>query len=407
MTQQRLKPRSSGPPRPPPWHAALTTVGVTGTNGKTTTTTLIAAALGCRGGPAACITTLGFFVGGRQLRLEGSYQAFLQTLRTCLEEGGRHAAIELSSEALARGFIHAWPCQVGVFTNLTRDHLDAHGSAEHYLASKAQLFAHLPLGGAAILNGCDPARPLLAEIVPPGVHKLYYGAASRGNEQAPVDVRAASIELSWSGTQIAVQTGPRAGAWPEVLRLRAIGHVFAENALAAVLAASAVGVAAEQAAAAIAEVPAPLGRFEVVADRPHVVIDYAHTPDALARTLDTARQLCSGRLTVVFGAGGDRDRAKRPMLGRAAARADRVILTSDNPRSEDPGDIARAIAAGLRSHPEVHVLLDRAAAIESAVAGSSEEDVVVVAGKGHETEQIVGDELRPFSDKQLVESLLS
>jgi UDP-N-acetylmuramoyl-L-alanyl-D-glutamate--2,6-diaminopimelate ligase len=388
-------------PPPPPWHGELATVGVTGTNGKTTTTTLVAAALGRVSAPIPRVTTLGFYVGDEKLELEGSYAAFIETLRLGRKRGARHAAIELSSEALGLGFFHAWPCRVGVFTNLTRDHLDRHGSPEHYLASKAQLFVHLPAGGAAILNGCDPASLLLAEVVPKGVRVLYYGVRSRGKPLVPLDLEASRVELSWKGTHAELRGSPALGRVPAVLQVGAIGDVFAENALAALCASIALGVPADAAASAIAAATPPAGRFEVVRHDPHVVVDYAHTPDALERTLAAARRLCPGTLSVVFGAGGERDQPKRPMMGAAARAADRIFLTSDNPRAEDPAEIARAIGAGLGEHTGTEIVLDRREAITTAVRRARPGDVVVIAGRGHETEQHTGGERRLLSDAQV------
>ncbi|MEZ4302905.1 MAG: Mur ligase family protein, partial [Polyangiaceae bacterium] len=168
-------------PEAPGWAAGLATAGVTGTNGKTTTTAWLAAALRAgTGAPVVRVTTVGAFVDEEPLEVAATYDGFLAAMRTGLDRGGRAAAIELTSEALAAGFATGWPVRVGVFTNLTRDHLDAHGSAEHYLASKAQLFVHLPWGGAAVLNAHDPASALLSEVVPQGVRKLTYGAPGRG-----------------------------------------------------------------------------------------------------------------------------------------------------------------------------------------------------------------------------------
>jgi UDP-N-acetylmuramoyl-L-alanyl-D-glutamate--2,6-diaminopimelate ligase len=388
-------------PSPPPWHADLTTVGVTGTNGKTTTTAYVAAALSRLSSPVPRITTVGFFVGDERLDLKPGYPAFLHTLALGRQRGARHAAIELSSEALALGFFHAWPCRIGVFTNLTQDHLDRHGSPEHYLASKAQLFLHLPAGGAAILNGCDPASELLAEVIPRGVRLLHYGARSRGAPVAPLDVEATDVQVSWAGTRIALRASLELGQAPAVLELRSIGDVFAENGLAALTAAIAAGVPAQAAVEAISAAPPPPGRFELVRTDPHVVIDYAHTPDALERTLGAARKLTPGNLTVVFGAGGERDQDKRPMMGKAARFADRVVITSDNPRSEDPALIAAAIREGLGDHPHVETVLDRADAIRHAVRTATRGDTVVIAGKGHESEQHVDGTVRHFSDREI------
>ena len=371
----------------------LFSVGITGTNGKTTTTAWIAAALRTLGRPVARATTVGFFVDDEEISVERTWEGFLDGMRTCVERGATHAAVELTSEALARGFARSWPCTVGVFTNLTHDHLDAHGSAEHYLASKAQLFVSLPPGGTAVLNAADDVFDLLREVVPPNVAVRSYAVASRGAIRGTPDVVARQIDVSWSGTTVTCD-----GALPRTISVRAIGEVYAENALAAMLGSIAAGVGAEEAAAAIALAPPPSGRFEVIHERPWVVVDYAHSPDALLRTVATARKLAREKLFVVFGAGGKRDKDKREPMGEAAKTADVVVLTSDNPRDEDPADIARAIAAGLSGHRDVRMELDRARAIAIAIREARADDVVLVCGKGHETTQIVGHETRPFSD---------
>lgn len=357
--------------------------------------------------PVVRAVTTGFYLGDEQLSLPQSYVGFIEAMRLGLERGAKHAAVELTSEALAHGFIKAWPCQVGVFTNLTRDHLNWHGSAEHYLASKAQLFMHLPGGGAAVLNGRDEASELLAEVTPQGVRRILYGVPGRGEPIGPVDLEATSVETSWEGTRVALACGDGMGKVPAALQLRAIGEVQAENALAALAAAIACGVEPSTAARALAAASPPPGRFEIVADRPHVVVDYAHTPDALERTLRTARDLCEGRLTVVFGAGGQRDREKRPLLGQAARQADRIVLTSDNPRDEDPVEIARAIREGIGVHGCVDEILDRRDAIAAALADAADADVIVIAGKGHETSQLAGGVERSFCDADVVRTRLN
>lgn len=402
-------------PVPPAWSTQLFTVGITGTNGKTTTTAWVAAALrrlaASKGlGPVARATTVGFFLDDEPVVREKSYTGFVEGMHTCFERGGRYAAVELTSEALAKGFAKAWQCNVGVFTNLTHDHLDAHGSAEHYLASKAQLFVSLPPGATAVLNAGDPVFDLLREILPAGVKVLSYAVPSRGPVQGTPDLVARSVEVSWSGTTIACDVRDPASGLPTEVRVRAIGDVYAENALAALLGAVAAGVPAADACAALAEAPPPPGRFEVVHEKPYVVVDYAHSPDALARTVQTARKLADrsgGKLAVVFGAGGKRDKAKRGPMGEAARAADRVILTTDNPRDEDPAVIARAIAEGLRGHASVSTELDRARAIAAAIEAAGDADVVLIAGKGHETEQVVGAEVRHFSDVDVARSALA
>ncbi len=376
----------------------MRTVGVTGTNGKTTTTTLVAAALARLARPVARVTTVGFHLDDERVTdLPASHEGFLRLMRRCEERGGLFAAVEYTSEALAHGYARKWPAEIGVFTNLTHDHLDAHGSPEHYLASKAQLFMQLPAGGAAVMNSGDPSSALLEEVIPAGVRVLRYSVPSRG--EAAADLRATRVALSWEGTRVDVaSTLPGV---PAVLRVRAIGEVFAENALAALGAAIAAGVPPEDAAEALAAAAPPPGRFQVVSARPFVVVDYAHSPDALSRTLAAARALCTGRLHVVFGAGGDRDRDKRAPMGEAASLADRVTLTTDNARSEDPAAIAAAIRAGIRGHVAVDVELDRARAIERAVRDAAPEDVLLIAGKGHERTQTVGAAVVAFDDASI------
>jgi len=398
--------RSPFPP-PPSWAREIFTVGVTGTNGKTTTTRFIAAALARLGAPALRVTTVGTFLGEERLDLPATYDGFLAAMERARDAGARCAAIELTSEALALGFAKAWPVSIGVFTNLTRDHLDAHGSAEHYLASKAQLFVHLLQGGAAILNGYDPASALLAEVIPAGVRVLHYGVASRaeGPPTGALDFAAEEVQLGWEGTR--VRLGGTAWGVPLEMRLRAIGEVYAEDALAALGAAVVAGVPLAEAAEAIALAAPPEGRFQVIGEGPRAVVDYAHSPDALARTLAAARRLCAGRLTVVFGAGGDRDKGKRASMGESARGADRIILTSDNPRREDPARIAEAIRAGIGVHPDVRIVLDRRKAIFTAFEGAQAADVVVIAGRGPETEQVFARGKKRLVDAEVAAEALS
>ena len=387
-------------PAPPEWSRRLLSVGVTGTNGKTSTTRWTAACLARVARPVAQTTTLGSFLDDEPFPAAHDFGGFLATMRAGLDAGGRFCAVELTSEALARGFARAWPFRVGVFTNLTHDHLDAHGSPEHYLASKAQLFVALEPGATAVLNASDPASALLAEVMPAGVRVVRYAVPSRGAPDGEPELLATSIQLGWDGTRVALaRSGDLAGA-PEALHVRAVGEIYAENALAALAASMAAGVPAADAARALAEAPVPRGRFEVVSGEaaPRTVVDYAHSPDALARTVATARRLCTGSLVVVFGAGGDRDRDKRGPMGEAASGADRVVLTSDNPRSEDPARIADAIRAGIDPRVQVRIELDRRAAIRAAILDAEEDDVVLIAGKGHETQQTIAGQTRPFDD---------
>ena len=395
-------------PTPPPWAPRIATVGVTGTNGKSTTTTWLAAALRRLGGPVVRVTTLGFYVDDERLALPKDYDGFIEAMRVGLARGARHAAIELTSEALGRGFARAWPCRVGVFTNLTHDHLDAHGTPEHYLASKAQLFVSLPPGGTAVLNGCDPSAELLAEIVPKGAHTRTYGVTSRGDPVLPLDARATQTTATWSGTRL---TGVVDGA-PLALATPGLGDIYAENALAALLGAEAMGVPREEALEALATAPPPAGRFEVLSERPRVVVDYAHSPDALARTLAVARALLDaegrgGALWVVFGAGGARDREKRRPMGAAARAADHVVITNDNPRDERPEAIAAQVLEGLGAHPSATSELDRRLAIRLAIRDAAPDDAVLLCGMGHEGTQTIGGVSLAFSDREVALAALA
>jgi UDP-N-acetylmuramoyl-L-alanyl-D-glutamate--2,6-diaminopimelate ligase len=379
----------------------LVNVGVTGTNGKTSTTHFLASALGALAGPVGVITTIGMFLDEERVEAPRSYAGMLDVLSQVRHAGGRFAALEVTSEVLARGFAQAFPFRAAAFTNLTRDHFDAHGSAEHYFASKAQLFKTLPAGGVAVVNGADDVADLLREVTPAHARFLSYGVTSRGEAQVLLTANAEVTRLGFEGTALSVQLATDVGGGSIELRTRAIGAIFAENALCAWLTAVALGVPADSARDAIAARSAPSGRFEVVATSPWVVVDYAHTPDALARTLDTARRLSGGRVSVVFGAGGNRDRGKRPQLGAAAAAADRILITNDNPRSEDPRAIADAIRSGLPATADVAIELDRVKAVELAVLGAAENDVIVLAGKGHEETQTAAGQAHEQSDQVL------
>jgi UDP-N-acetylmuramoyl-L-alanyl-D-glutamate--2,6-diaminopimelate ligase len=396
---------AQSPPAAPPWAEQLFTVGVTGTNGKTSTTGAVAALLGELARPVARVTTLGSFLDETPIDVAPHYDGFLETMRRGLDAGGRYAALELTSEALALGFARAWPCQIGVFTNLSHDHSDAHGSPEHYLASKAQLFMALRPGGVAVLNASDPNAELLREVTPPGVEIICYSVPSRGQPWAKADLAAHSIRIGLQGTSFELESSQRFPGLPRRWSIPALGEVFVENALAALGAALAASVPAPRALSVLASTPPPRGRFQVLSERPYVVVDYAHTPDALARTVATARTLCAGKLTLVFGAGGHRDRAKRPLLGAAASTADRLVLTSDNPRDEDPSEIIAQIAEGVGVHPHVTHELDRRQAIALAIHDAAAEDWVLILGKGHEQYQETLGVRTTFSDEAIVREL--
>ena len=372
-------------PPPPTFAREIRSVGVTGTNGKTTTVAWLATALRQRKAPVVRVTTVGSWLDDEPLGLANDHSRFLSILRTAYKKGARRAALELTSAALGAGFMRAWPCQVGVFTNLSLDHLDLHRSAEHYLASKAQLFQALPENGIAVLNASDPASQLLREVLPIGTATLSFAAHSRGQAQFEPTLEAYQVKLSPKGTSFSIRSSGK--NWPATMTVRGIGTHFAENALAALLGAVAMGAPAEKAARSIAKAPPPPGRFEIVAQRPTVVVDYAHSPDALTRTLEAARQICPGKVHLIFGAGGDRAKDKRKPMGQAARPADRITITTDNPRSEDPQEIAEALAQGAGRHHALQIELKRGKAIEDALSLAQEDDLILIAGKGHESHE--------------------
>ena len=228
-----------------PWAEPWRTIGVTGTNGKTSTTVLAAAAIQSSARHVFSSTTLDYRIDGETLGLERSWPSFLAAAEQCHRLGGRHAVVEITSQALARGYAARWRYDVGVFTNLSPDHFKTHGSWEHYLASKAQLFVHLPAHGVAVLNARDPAAGLIDRVTPAGVRRLWFGVPSRGPALHGGDVAARAVEVSPQGTRISLQPSPLAEALGGALELALVGEVFAENALAAACAAHAVGIPAQ------------------------------------------------------------------------------------------------------------------------------------------------------------------
>ncbi|MCA9709385.1 MAG: UDP-N-acetylmuramyl-tripeptide synthetase [Myxococcales bacterium] len=399
-------------PRPTPaavpWAQEFFTFGVTGTNGKTSTVHLLTSAIAATGAHALSVSTVGSLLDGRRLDLPGSARGFVDACAALRDAGGRFAVVECTSKSLAEGYAKRWRFDMGVFTNLSPDHLSTHGSWEHYLASKAQLFTHLGPGRTAVLNAADRHSLLLDRVIPRDVERRWYGSPTRGPLHHPAELVAIAVEVDAGGTFVRLAPSPAAEALGEELHVRMVGEVYAENALAAACAGLAAGLPGEQIAEGLARCSPVPGRFEVLAREPIVVVDYAHSPDALGRTCDTARGLATGRVIVVFGAGGESSPGKRLPMGEAVgARADVAIVTSDNPRGEDPGAIAQMLVEGVtvggRARTEIE--LDRRLAIERAVALAGPGDVVVVAGKGHELGQQVGEQLLPFSDRDEVRRL--
>jgi UDP-N-acetylmuramoyl-L-alanyl-D-glutamate--2,6-diaminopimelate ligase len=374
---------------------ALAIVGVTGTNGKTTTTHLTRALLDATGHRAAVLGTLGCFFGELELPAthttpEGDDTA--RALAAVVERGGSHLVMEVSSHALALDRVDALPFEVAAFTNLTQDHLDFHGTMEAYGAAKARLFVELAPRHAVI---CVDA-PFGAALGQRAKGEVLRVSATG----LPAELAASDVRIDATGLSATVNLR---GELRE-LRSPLVGAHNLENLLVALGIGLASGVSFDAGLAALRTAPPVPGRLERCSepgDEVLVVVDYAHTPDALARVLAALRPLTSGRLHCLFGCGGDRDPHKRPLMGAAAARgADALVVTNDNPRSEEPALIAAAIERGIAAEGAPFVtILDRAEAIAYAIAKAQPGDTVLVAGKGHEPYQIVGDLVRPFDDR--------
>ncbi|QZA33948.1 UDP-N-acetylmuramoyl-L-alanyl-D-glutamate--2,6-diaminopimelate ligase [Hydrogenibacillus sp. N12] len=382
-------------------------IGVTGTNGKTTTTALIRHVLEAAGVPTGLIGTVEVAYGDRREPAQATTPdpvALFATLRMMRAAGVRAVAMEVSSHALDQGRVAGLRFDQAVFTNLTQDHLDYHGTMEAYRAAKARLFQGLGFaGGVAVLNADDPAASFFAgETVRPVVRYGLLRDGERPEERfrSGVDVLAAGVRLDRTGSSWTLLAADGRSAPVE---MRLIGRHNVENALAAAASALAFGLDVGTIAEGLRTAAPVAGRLERIdCGQPFsVFVDYAHTPDGIRQVLAAVRPFAR-RLIVVFGAGGNRDAAKRPLMGRAAAEgADALVVTSDNPRDEDPEAIIRDILAGIPAEARERTIVevDRRRAIERAVALAEAGDVVVIAGKGHETGQIVRGTVHPFDDR--------
>ena len=383
----------------------LSLVGVTGTNGKTTTAFLIDAALRAAGLRVGLVGTVQYRIGDRlaeAVRTTPEASELHGYFREMRAAGCSHAVLEVSSHSLDLKRVHGCAFAVAVFTNLTRDHLDFHGDMDRYFAAKRKLFETLlHEDGQAVLNADDARTTSLREVIRRPV--LTYGLRA-----ADADVRAEAVELGIDGTRFQAMT-PR-GRFE--VRTSLLGRFNVENALAALGAAMALGVEPEAALAGIAGLAGVPGRMERIDAGQDfaVIVDYAHTDDALRNLLETVRGLRPQRILTVFGCGGDRDRTKRPLMGAVAARlSDVVVVTSDNPRSEPPEAIIAEILRGMNGGrgAERHVIPDRREAIAQALELAGPGDAVVLAGKGHETYQELRERTVPFDDRQIARDLLS
>jgi UDP-N-acetylmuramoyl-L-alanyl-D-glutamate--2,6-diaminopimelate ligase len=383
-----------------PWHD-LTLIGVTGTNGKTTTAAILRHLLSRRA-PAASVGTLGVIgpdakvIRGSEGLTTPSAVEVAEWLRRLADMDVRGVAMEVSSHALDQGRVAAARFDAAIFTNLSRDHLDYHGTFDSYRDAKLRLLDLLKPGCVPIVNADDAVWKGVSE---------HAERCVRFGTGIGADVRAEDVTITRGGMEWTLHTPDGTAD----VHLPLFGSYNVANALGAAAALWSLGWTPTETAAGLETLPQVPGRLERVAGGPGVptvLVDYAHTPDALAGALTAVRPLVRGRLIVVFGAGGDRDRGKRPDMGRIAALgADLAIVTSDNPRTEDPERIIDDIESGMGDAPRLRVP-DRAEAIERALAEAGEDDLIVLAGKGHETYQICGTEKRPFDERQVVRSIL-
>ncbi len=382
----------------------LFTVGVTGTDGKTSTAYLVAQALDVLGAACGYLGTIGY---GRVSALKEASHTTPDAIRLqelfadFVAQGLKACAMEVSSHALDQARVSGIGFDVSILTNITRDHLDYHGTVEAYTTAKKKLFSEYTRG-VRVLNRDDAAGASWASQFDDVIVYGIEGAAPATGQW----LIARTLQLSTEGLVFTLDS-----SWGSAtVRSRLLGHFNVYNLLAALAALLAKDVTLADAVTVLAQlrtVPGRIEGFKGPLASPLVVVDYAHTPEALTQILKAARAHCAGKLICVFGCGGDRDRGKRPLMGAAAEQAaDIAIITDDNPRSEAPQAIAADIVAGLADAESVRVIHDRAEAIRTAVQAAGTDDVVVIAGKGHETTQTVGTDVRAFSDRAFVAALV-
>ena len=378
----------------------LTLAGITGTNGKSTVAHLVAQAQTLRGTPCGYLGTLGHGVPPQVVAQTLTTPDCLTLHRTLRSLSVSYAVMEVSSHALAQDRIAGLEFQTAVFTNLSRDHLDYHGDLASYRDAKARLF-QLPALQQAVLFADDPFGPILARGLDAAVTRIDVSL------QRDADIRGRLVAADIHGIEVEVR-GPGGQG---VITSPLVGDFNAENLLLALGVLIAWEVPLAEACEALGRCSSPAGRMQVFGGgdgEPWVVVDYAHTPAALARALEHLRGITRAELWCVFGCGGQRDTGKRAAMGTAAARfAEHIVLTDDNPRDEDPGVIVADIRAGIAAHPDVEIEHDRRRAITAVVNRAHAEDVVLVAGKGHEESQWIAGEQREFNDCAVVEQALA
>lgn len=394
--------------------AHLRAVAVTGTNGKTSTSHWIAALLNSLHHPCAVVGTIGAFLGEKSFEVPALTTPDAVSNQTIFSEiyaaGAQCFAVEASSIGLQQGRLTGTRFDVAVFTNLTRDHLDYHGSLQAYEQAKAILF-DWPGLKHAVINADDPAgRRMIERTLARGVHTIATTQSAQTTIAGADMMRAEHVRATPHGVHFEVCFGTERFAVQTAL----LGRFNVDNLMGAAGALLALGLPAQAVFARLLQLQPPAGRLQNVsrADEPMVVVDYAHTPDALQKAIAALREVAHvrrGRICAVFGAGGDRDPGKRILMGQEAARgADAVIVTSDNPRTEDPQRIAQAVADGVQSvtRQPARVILDRQEAIEAAVAAAHTNDIVLIAGKGHEDYQDIKGVKYPFSDAEVARQAL-
>lgn len=375
-------------------------IGVTGTNGKSTTAFLIKHLLERAGQSTGLIGTIQYEIGERRLPASRTTPESLdlqELLSQCVEAGCRNVVIEVSSHALSQGRSNEIEFAVGVFTNLTRDHLDFHRGMKDYFEAKARLFESLRQSPRedrkAVINVDDPYGQQLVGRFGKDLSIITYGMGARA------DFRASDFKVEMNGTSYRLDAKDKS----YLVRLPLIGRFNIYNSLAALAAVRAAGLDVRTAVQALAKAPQIPGRLEAVPAKRkfQVFVDYAHTDDALLNVVKTCRDLNPNRLILVFGCGGNRDKTKRPLMGAVADQyADYAFITSDNPRKEDPEAIIRDVEAGFK-HRNYEKIVDRKEAITRAIAMAQPRDIVLIAGKGHEKYQEFSDHIVPFDDVEI------
>ena len=383
----------------------LNVIGVTGTNGKTTVTHLIQKIYEANGEECALIGTL-----GHKFFSDDSYHDAKHTtpqapelqrvLYDVNEKCIKNVVMEVSSHALVQHRVDYCDFNGAVFTNLTQDHLDFHITMNNYFKAKSLLFENLVAGDFAVINADDDYAARFMEVVSPTVNLITYGV------KMPADVKAKDVLFNHNGASFTCIV--KGSEYKVNLRMNGMFSVY--NVLAAIATAVALNLDIEKSIKTLESLGGVAGRFEIVVNKPTVIVDYAHTPDGLENVLKAARDIkpANGKLICIFGCGGDRDATKRPKMGQIAEElADKVIVTSDNPRSEDPQQIITDILAGFKSVNDVIVEPDRELAIKEAHKLAKPDDVVLVAGKGHEDYQILANETIHFDDREEVRKIFS